>query len=117
MECMTTMLTPTASRLETVLDPNRLALPGKLPVARIHAREGVDHSGEPSLFVTVVFAAEVSDAGFDGETLSAIARIIHDRLLEEGIELFPYVTFITAADVGSLPPRRRERTLEGVPPA
>jgi hypothetical protein len=102
----------TPERLRGILDPCKLPLPEELPVGRIHSREGLDHSGEPAIFTTVVFKPGVRDSGLDGKALLDVTRVIRGALQAEGIELFPYVTFLTDRDAQTVPSLVRETLTE-----
>ena len=71
-----------------------------VPIAEVAVREGEDHEGEPSLFVRIVFDADVDD--LDARRTVSITRLLWERLDELGETRFPYTSFISVQDYKEL---------------
>lgn len=67
-----------------------------VPIAEVAVREGEDHDGDPSLFVRVVFDADVDD--LDARRTVGLNRHLRERLGDLGETRFPYTTFISKED-------------------
>lgn len=65
-------------------------------IDRVLVEEGEDHDGDPSLFVRIVFDADVED--LDAHRMVSITRHVRNRLYTFGEERFPYTTFISRED-------------------
>lgn len=71
-----------------------------ISIADVHVEEGEDHDGDPSLFVRIVFDAEVED--LDAHRMVSITRHLRNRLADLGEERFPYTRFLSKADFEGL---------------
>jgi hypothetical protein len=86
------------------LDLNSLQLPSELPVVRLEVEDYTDWSGEPALKVWVILDESVEidiDKGL-GEAVSRLKASIHDRLLDHGITLFPYIFLAKQSELDEL---------------
>jgi hypothetical protein len=68
-------------------------------VERLNAEGMVDHTGDPALRVTVVIRDDREQVVEDGPALSGLTRQVLSVLQAVGVELFPYLRFVTAAEV------------------
>lgn len=75
----------------------QLDLPGW--VARIRAEPKRDEYDEPAIDVLVVVRSGEREIFSEGGTLNEVARQIHDVLLANGIELWPFVRFVSADEI------------------
>ncbi len=76
------------------------ALPQHLPwLERFDATLREDSLGEPAIEVQLVARAGIRDLFEDGEQLSAARHLVRELLEAEGIELWPYVSFLSADEV------------------
>lgn len=69
-------------------------------IVDVDVEEGENHAGAPSLFVRIVFDAEIDDV--DADRLVSITRHLRDRLHEEGEFRFPYTRFLSKEDFEGL---------------
>jgi len=72
----------------------KLSLP--LPVVDIEVEDYVDADGEDALRVTVILDERTEDRSLTGRAVIQLKEAIHDRLLQQGVTVFPYV-FLTKA--------------------
>jgi hypothetical protein len=85
-------------RISRALDLQRLSLPPRPKVDEIRWEPYVDSLGEDALRVWITLSDDTRDEDLRG-TRSPIQRAIHDALLREGIDLFPYLRFATHAEL------------------
>lgn len=69
-------------------------------IVTVDVEEGEDHDGDSSLFVRIVFDADVDD--LDAHRMVSITRHLWDRLNDVGEGRFPYTTFISKEDAEAL---------------
>ena len=74
-----------------ILDPAKLNLPPNIPVLRIETEAYSDMDGEDSLRVTVIIADDTVVENVGGQNWVKLRMAIYDRLLAQGISLFPYI--------------------------
>jgi hypothetical protein len=65
----------------------------------IRVEDYVDTDGEDALRVTVILDAKVDPAKVSGQDITDLTRAIRDRLLERGVELWPYIFFAKQSDL------------------
>ena len=68
-------------------------------VDHVRAEPKIDHYGEPAINITVVVRRGVDHVFRDGALLNQIALHIHDVLVAQGIELWPFVDFVSADEI------------------
>jgi hypothetical protein len=69
----------------------RSKLPQNPKVVDIRVEDYVDTDGEDALRVRVILDEEVDVEKLSGNDITDLKMAIHDRLLEQGVELWPYV--------------------------
>jgi hypothetical protein len=68
-------------------------------VDRVHAEPTWDPWDEPAIDVLVVVRSGEWGPFSDGALLNTVALQVHDDLLARGIELRPFVRFVSADDI------------------
>jgi hypothetical protein len=81
---------------QKILDVLKLSeLRSKLPrnpeVVDIRVEDCVDTDGEDALRVWVILGEEVDVEKFSGNDISDLKMAIHDQVLKQGVELWPYI--------------------------
>jgi hypothetical protein len=76
---------------------NELKYPPELGVLEVTVHNYVDSDNEDALRINVIINDKIDAEKIDGETVVQVRMLIRDRLIEEGFELFPYVSFIKRA--------------------
>lgn len=71
-----------------------------VPIVRVDVSADDDHDGDPSLYVRIVFDAEIGD--LRAEKLVSITRHLRDRLFELDEYRFPYTRFLSKEDFEDL---------------
>jgi hypothetical protein len=88
------------------LDVRRLKLPPGGPrIVDIEVEDYVDHSRDDSLRIWVLLPDDLDEKQITGRWVIDLNSAIHDSLLAQGIDLFPYVSIATVSE-------RREATAE-----
>jgi|SRR4051812_24099980 len=87
-----------ANKAQELLDPHALPLPLRPHVLQINVEDYVDASGDDALRVNVLIGDDTKDEEL-GEATFQIRLAIHDRLRQEGIELWPYVFFAMPSEL------------------
>ena len=82
--------------ISQILSAQELDLPDWPVVREIQAEDYVDHLGDDSLKILVILEPRLDGVNHQWEDLQPISRLIDEKLLEEGIKLFPYTSFSTA---------------------
>ena len=81
--------------VEQALSLPNLNLPAIPPVRYIRWWHYVDSVGEPALRIVVVLDDRITRKQRHWNHLSLVSERIHDALLANGVDLFPYTRFIT----------------------
>jgi hypothetical protein len=84
------------------LDPKKLKLPPRPKIDDIQVEEYADWEGEDALRVQVILAEDTTDDDLTGESAIDLKSAIHDALLAQGIEEFPYVFVAKRSELESL---------------
>lgn len=74
-------------------------LPGTPRVTAIEVEPYVDHTGEDALRVMVVLGPKTPERDRSWTRLAPIERLIRDRLLAAGINLFPYIRYVKRSEM------------------
>lgn len=85
------MPVPVDDKTREVLDLSTLKLPPYPRVERLEVENYTDATGMPSLRILVVLEESTDMDTVTGKDVSDLKFAIHDSLLAEGIELFPYI--------------------------
>jgi hypothetical protein len=86
------------AEISRILDPKELSLPSRPRVLEVKAEPYTDANGIDSLLVWVILDNDTPDRDRTWKKLKPIEEAIGDALLQEGIELFPYVWYRTKAE-------------------
>ena len=73
------------------LSKMRSKLPRDPKVVDIRVEDYVDTDGEDALRVWVILDESVDVENVSGDDVMAVKRKIHDRILDLGVELWPYI--------------------------
>ncbi len=73
-------------------------LPEKPEVEEIEAEPHVDHMGEDALMLWVILSDSTEEEDLGGENVAQLKRAIYDRLLNAGINLFPYARLVKRSE-------------------
>jgi hypothetical protein len=73
-------------------------LPPAPKIVGIEVEEHVDWTGDDALRVTAILDEDVDVENVSGRGVSDLKLAIHDRLLERGIQLFPYVHLVKQSE-------------------
>jgi hypothetical protein len=89
---------------QKILDLLKLSeLRSKLPrdpkLVDIRVEDYVDTDGEDALRVWVILDEDVEVEKLSGNDITDLKMAIHDRLLEQGVELWPYVWFAKQSEL------------------
>lgn len=76
---------------------------GDLPVKEVQVRPYVDWSGDDALQVFVILDERASDEDWSWQKLEPVDRAIHDIVQSSGSGLYPYIRFVTAAQLTMSP--------------
>jgi hypothetical protein len=80
------------------LDLKKLRLPKSPPVEAIEVEDYTDWSGNDALRVWVILEEDTNVENVSGNDVIQLKEILHDRLIAQGISLFPYVHFVKASE-------------------
>lgn len=86
-------MTAVAERARSILKLEDLHLPQRPKVLQISVDDYVDWSGDPALRIDVLLDDSTTDEELD--EAGVVKRVIRDRLLQDGIEEFPYIWLAT----------------------
>ena len=89
---------PIVEQAQAILDLKSLELPPAPRVLSIAVEPTVDTDGENALRVYVVTPDDTQESELRGGNVMQLKRAIHQRLIDEGIELFPYVFLRTESE-------------------
>lgn len=87
------------SSISDTLDVSTLSLPARPRVVEIRHQPYVDSLGDDALKVWVVLSEDTPEGDWSAEWINPLDRAIRDALLSSGIELFPYIQYVTAAEL------------------
>jgi hypothetical protein len=90
------------SAIEEILNPSNLDLPAEPRIAKIEAHDYEDWQGIPSLRVHVVVESFPQDPK-KWPDLAPVREAIFTALKRAGIELFPFIRFVTVTERASEP--------------
>jgi hypothetical protein len=77
----------------------RSKLPRDLKVVEIRVEDYVDTDGEDALRVWVILDESVEVEDLNGNDITDLKMAIHDRLLQQGVELWPYIRFAKQSEL------------------
>src|SRR5438094_7530947 len=80
------------------LDLRRLNLPPYPVVKSLEAEEYYDWAGDESLWIWCVIPDDTVAENITGGAVMQIKREIHDSLIAQGIDLFPYIHFVKESE-------------------
>ena len=86
-------------KAQPLLDPTKLALPGRPRIDAIEVQDYIDTTGEGALLLQVILNEDTTDDDITGEAIIAIRRAIREQLLGSGIREFPYVVFAKRSEL------------------
>jgi hypothetical protein len=87
---------------EDILDPTKLELPAEPKIAKIEAHDYEDWQGIPSLRVHVIVEEFPKDPK-KWPDLTPIREAIFAALRKSGVDLFPFIRFVTIQERDSEP--------------
>lgn len=73
------------------LDIATLPIPPAMKVLRMDVEEYTDWTGDPALRIDVLIDDDTDIKKITGAAIGEFKRAIHERLIRNGINLFPYV--------------------------
>jgi hypothetical protein len=77
----------------------RSKLPREPKLVDIRVEDYVDTDGEDALRVTVILDEEVDVEKLSGKDISDLTMAIHDRILQQGVGLWPYIWFAKQSEL------------------
>src|SRR5580692_7676007 len=88
-------------KVQDALKPSKLRskLPRNPKVVDIRVEEYVDTDGEDALRVTVILDEKVEVEKLSGNDITDLKMAIHDRIRQQGVELWPYVRFAKQSEL------------------
>lgn len=89
---------PVDTKVQALLDLNELPAPPGVHILSVQAEDHTDWEGEPALRVNVVIDDD-TDVVKHALALGDFKDAIHQRLLDHGITLFPYIFFATPSEL------------------
>lgn len=75
-----------------------LKLPPAPKVVGLEVEEYVDWTGDDALRVMAILDEDADVEHVSGRDVSDLKLAIHDRLLEQGIQLFPYIILVKQSE-------------------
>ena len=84
------------------LDLKNLQFPPSPRIEALEYQPYEDSTGEDSLEVFVIISDSTRDEEITGENVIEIKSAIRESLLSKGVNLFPYIEFITRSDYDAL---------------
>jgi hypothetical protein len=90
---------PVAEKATVAVDWRSLKLPASVRPERVEVEDYIDTTGDPSLWVLVVFEESVDIDQISGADVVALKSAIRDRLLEQGINEFAYITLAKPSEL------------------
>lgn len=86
---------PLTVDIQDALELTKLPVPPAMRIVNIKAEDYTNWEGEPALLITVLMHEYTNFKNIKGSDILALSRVIHDNLLNCGIQLFPYVRYTT----------------------
>lgn len=86
-------------RTKEALDLKTLQLPPSPPVFQINCADYEDWTGEESLRLEVVLAANTDVSKITGQQVGELKRAIRDSLIAHGVSKFPYISITTPEEL------------------
>lgn len=87
-----------AEQAQAILDLKTLDLPPAPRVLSVAVEPKVDADGDDALRVYVIIPDDTKESELRGENMLQLKGAILRRLVEEGIDLFPYVYLRTVSE-------------------
>ncbi len=72
---------------------------GPLKISDVKYEFGVDVSGDPAIFATVVFEAGIAESDWVSEKLDPVSARVRKELEDAGVDRWPYVRFVDIEDM------------------
>ena len=89
---------PVEAAIHDALKKEKLTLPDRPVIEDIEADYIEDSSGQDALEVWVILSDATRDEELTGESVVQIKSAISESLLDGGIDLFPYIRFVTRSE-------------------
>jgi hypothetical protein len=89
---------PVADKALAAIDLKQFKLPPDLPIVGVEVEEIVDWSGDDALRVWLILDESADAEHFSGKSIISLKSLIHKRLLQAGVTLFPYVKIAKASE-------------------
>ena len=89
---------PVEAAIHDALNKENLNLPDRPVIEDIKADYIEDSSGEDALEVWVILSDATRDEELTGESVVQIKSAISESLLDNGVDLFPYIRFVTRSE-------------------
>ena len=90
---------PVEEKAREALDLKNLKLPRNTPVERLEVEDYMDSTGVPSLRILAVLKESTDLDAMTGRDVGDMKRAIFNRLLERGIDRFPYISIALPSEL------------------
>lgn len=90
---------PLSIDIRDALDLKKLAIPPSMRILKIDAEDYTDWYGDPALRIFVLLDESTDVEKIGGGAITDFKNSIHDGLLRNGINLFPYFRFAKPSEL------------------
>src|SRR4051794_4275825 len=84
---------PLSVDIHDALELKNLPVPPAMRILKIDAEDYSDWDGDPALRISVLLDESTDVAKVTGDEVGDFKRAVHDNLIGQGIDLFPYIFF------------------------